>query len=397
MFTTLVKQSNRKYDPSTQGDRRITRGAGRPRPKELNHLFVNNVRFWCMLSIVAMHAVQAVLLVPSHAQLGILLTTPFKFATIGFFLISGFLLGERVDRRDPVDYFMRRVKKVFIPWSLWFCLMSLTIGVEETAPVHGPHTWPPLSIVYWAARSTLMNTSFWFVPNLLFSIAILLIFRRHLYSLRFGAVLLAANLVYVVNIYTLWFSARHTQAIFGFVFYLWLGSYIAHNFERISAWLARIPTAVCATLALVTGAASYGETRLLFALHKPDALSTLRFTTQMFSLCMVLWIFKFSRATWPSFIDVRRHTFGIYLAHSIVMQVLARLEIFATWRTGSVYQADAEGILLWIVLSVATYSWCLVITSWLANQSLFQWTVGLAPDEALRLQNAQPGIANGVC
>jgi membrane-bound acyltransferase YfiQ involved in biofilm formation len=312
-----------------------------------------------------------------------LLVTPFKFATIGFFLISGFLLGERVDRRNPLEYFMRRVRRVFYPWLLWCGIMVASLVIYKLAGAGPGHLNPAetLRIAWSSGRFVLFATSFWFVPNLLLSIAILLIFRRHLYSLKLGLFLLAVNLVYAVNIYTMWFQTMHTRAFFGFVFYLWLGSYAAHNFDKISSFLNRIPVAVLVATSLIMAAAAYGEAHLLSTLHNPYPLNTLRLSNQIFSISMVLLLFKLKRATWPGFTDVRRHTFGLYLTHVVAWLFLAHLlRLCPRWTPGSVYAADAEGVLLWLILAVAVYGTCLMVTIWLANRPSLEWMVGLAPE-----------------
>ena len=84
--------------PAT-ADRSIPSVAGRPRLRELDHLFVHNLRFWSMVSIIAVHCSREFEFAreSSPTHLGIAIITTFKFGTIGFFLVSGFLLGERVD------------------------------------------------------------------------------------------------------------------------------------------------------------------------------------------------------------------------------------------------------------------------------------------------------------
>ena len=354
-----------------------------PRLRELNHLFVNNVRFWSILSIIAIHSAGVFAVVDSNQDLGFALLAPFKFATIGFFLISGFLMGERVDRRDPLAYLMRRFKKVFIPWSFWFGTMCVLLVIREFIFRPGSNALENLHIAYVTSRATLLDTSFWFVPNLLLSIAILLMCRRYLYSLKLGFVLCLFNLVYVVNIYASWFTTLHTQALFGFVFYLWLGSYAAHNFERMSRFLAKIPTAALVAGSAITGAAAYGESHLLFVLHSADPLNTLRLSNQAFSIFVVLMIFKFRRATWPAFIDVRRHTFGLYLSHLAFVMLLGRtLRHFPRWAPDSIYVSAIEGVVLWVALSVTAYVCCLLLTRWLASRPSLQWMVGLVSEDS---------------
>ena len=296
-----------------------------------------------MLAIITIHCSGTITTIGFNSKLGIALVTPFKFATIGFFLISGFLLGERVDRRNPVEYFMRRFRRVFVPWLFWYGMMCTTVvAIQELTGgnyVNRGIIWTACSL----ARAILINSSFWFVPNLLLGIATLLICRRYLYSLKLGIALLAVNLVYVVNIYTLWFRSGHGEALFGFVFYLWLGSYAAQNFERISHSLARIPTATLVATSLIAGIAAYWESNLLSTFGRSDPLNTLRLSNQVFSISMVLLIFKFDGSTWPRFIDVRRHTFGLYLSHSIVLLFL--MSFLQRWTvpvSGSIYVRAGE-------------------------------------------------------
>jgi hypothetical protein len=362
-------------------ERRTTPIGLRTRPKP-DHLFVNNVRFWSMVSIIGVHSAgEFESFKASHSShLGIAIIAALKFGTIGFFLVSGFLLGERVDRRNPIEYFMRRLKKVFLPWLFWFGILCALLMTHELIDHSLGHSSlvPTLRLAFTTARSSLIASPFWFVPNLLLCIAVLLAFRRHLYSLKLGAILFAVNLVYVVNIYTLWFQPQHTKAIFAFVFYLWLGSYAAENFSRISKVLARIPTAIFVTLALITGVAAYFESCLLALRHNPDPFNTLRLTNQAFSICMVLVFFKLTRATWPRIVDVRRHTFGIYLTHFIALIVLVRvLKSFRHFIGAPVNVSNMERVFMWTTLSLLTYLCCLIIASLLAARPSLQWLVGL--------------------
>jgi hypothetical protein len=339
------------------------------------------MRFWSMVSIIAVHCANELELVKApHTHLGIAIITAFKFGTIGFFLVSGFLLGERVDRRNPVEYFMRRLNKIFLPWLFWFGILCALLSVHRLVD-HGLRPADPVQVLRFAlglAWSCLVESPFWFVPNLLLCLAILLACRRYLYTLKLGAILFAANLVYVVNIYAQWFQLRHTQALFAFVFYLWLGSYAANNFAKINQVLERIPILLFVTLAICTGVASYFESSLLAIHNNPTPFNTLRLSNQAFSICMALVFFKLRRATWPRIIDVRRDTFGLYLTHAIGMLILMRImKCFHGSMVGSVNILNFECVLLWIALVLFTYLSCLIVTKWLAAKPSLQWTVGL--------------------
>src|SRR5947209_2249667 len=142
-----------------------------------------------MLAIVLLHCVSAFGIVNPQSHLILALVTPLKFGTIGFFLISGFLLGERVDRRNPVEYFMRRFNRLFVPWALWFVIASALLMAGGAADHHGGVLSNPSAYFQLARHSgwtMLINSSLWFVPYLLFCISMRLFFRRDLYRQLLG-------------------------------------------------------------------------------------------------------------------------------------------------------------------------------------------------------------------
>jgi len=103
-----------------------------------NYLFVNNVRFMSMLAIVWVHAetLWGTSSQPTAHYLQLSLLQFLKFGTIGFFLISGFLMGEGVTRSSPATYFRRRVKAILLPWAFWGFIWFLR------ASRRGPRRWP---------------------------------------------------------------------------------------------------------------------------------------------------------------------------------------------------------------------------------------------------------------
>jgi len=325
------------------------------------HLFVHTVRFWSMAAIIAMHSQP-----PFHATHGItlarlqLLVQPFKFGTIGFFLISGFLMGDRFQTDRPFDYLRRRISAIFTPWLFW----SMLFAVYLLAADHAHHrialttTHSTLTAFLHEVENCVRKTSFWFVPNLFVGLSLLLIFRKHLDSLRFGAVLLAVDLFYVVNIYTRWLPSSHTDATFGFVFYLWLGAYTARHIGRLQQAISRVPLTFHLGLIGVTGVAACGEIHLLQCLAVVDPTNTLRLTNQIFSLAVVLLLVRFRFATWPRFVDVPSQTFGLYLIHPLALIALDN----AMHRLLSTHPSSAAVLGEWAGSFVVAYAASLMVT-----------------------------------
>src|SRR5690606_1487274 len=106
-------------------------------------------------------------------------------------------------------------------------------------------------------------TNYWFIINFLICTGILLALRKHLYSIFFGFVLLLITLTYSVNIYLEFFPPRHTMAIFGFVFFLWLGAQFNKYWEFIQTKILAIPYWLFIIQYLIVYILSIYETTLL--------------------------------------------------------------------------------------------------------------------------------------
>ena len=349
---------------------------------------MDNVRFWSMFAVVAIHS-SAIFAMSGHPRpnLNRLLLTPFKFGTIAFFLMSGFLAGCGLETAHPLQYMGRRIQRIFLPWTFW--VTAMIVGLIVTDLVHH-------RIVLGANRTfvsdlgsqtfyTLTSTAFWFVPNLLVSLGILLLFRKVHNDLRFGAALFAISLFYAVNIYAAWLPSAHTEALLGFVFYLWLGAFAARKQEKFDSWLEGVSFFQLMLGVLATGLLAYGEAQLLHHLHVLDATNSLRLSNQLFSIAAVLLIYKFPKATWPSFVNVRKNTFGIYLSHSLVLSCLWRVMKMHTLAPAvqSLASTTRGCLILWATVLFAAYTLSLLLTKVLVRQESLRWLVGLSRERTI--------------
>ena len=153
-----------------------------------------------------------------------------KFGSIAFFLASGFLLGASLDRQSNTDYMRKRFSRVFLPWLCWcsaFCaaLIYLNVHHGRTPIVLGVNACHV--ILYWARYA--LDSPYWFVPNLLFSLCCLLLVRKFVGDRVSGAIWAFASLFYAANVYLRWLPTSHRSAWLGFVFYLWLGVFCAKH------------------------------------------------------------------------------------------------------------------------------------------------------------------------
>ena len=352
------------------------------------HLFVDNIRFLSMAAVVLIHCIGGAAVLDgsdlSHSLL-LGLVQACKFGTIGFFLISGYLMGEGLTRRDLGEYLKRRLLRVLAPWLFWFssCFGIFLVGraVHGMVDFHSLRGSAPL--VVHVLEDCLFGTAYWFVPNLLLALCVLSLFRRFLYDVRMGCTLLAFSLFYGLNIYARWLPIEgHTEALFGFVFYLWLGAWAARNSAAMEAWIARISMPCLFAAVVFGGFVALRESEVLRIAGATDSMSTLRIGNQVYSVAVVLALLKLKKAIAPRIVDVRRSTFGIYLTHNIVLLVVFHV----VKRTLFSAPGDEAWIGTWrfetclsLAMFAVTYGCSLALTIWFLKAPWLSWTVGALP------------------
>jgi hypothetical protein len=198
----------------------------------------------------------------------------------------------------------------------------MSIAIDHVA--RGAHARP----LAYHLNNTVIASAYWFVPNILLSLSVLLVFRRWLEAWWFGGALGLATLAYSVNLHARWWQdTRHNAAFAGFIVFLWLGYQLRRNFHRVRDALAKLSWGLLWAGAVVTWALAMGESYLLAQRFGDDGdfLSTLRITNLAYSFAVFALLLKTTRNIEPPGMDARRFTFGIYLLHPIVFGVVGRL------------------------------------------------------------------------
>lgn len=354
-------------------------GAGARGRQTSDHLFVSNVRFVAMISIVWVHGLlQWWVVPPPVSYIQVVLLQLMKFGTISFFLISGYLMGEGLTRTSRRQYFYRRVSVVFVPWFFWsFVWFVIALSLNLLGDRHMQIERSLLDLGQLYLKFVFTQSIYWFVPNFFIGLAIVLGLSKRVPDYVQGPIFLAFSLFYGVNAYLKIIPERHTSALFGFVFYLWLGSFAYHHRDRLSRWVARISwvqlaayTGVAATFALV-------EFWRLQRQPDGDGYNTLRISNQAFSVLATLLIVKCKGTLFPKVVDVRSETYGIFLIHPILIEVIA----IATARipVSTLDRAKANGplmLLLGVVTFVVLYVFSVLLTKQIRRVSWLRWTVG---------------------
>lgn len=304
----------------------------------------------------------------------------FKFSTIAFFLIAGFLINHKFTEYTPLQYIKNRFKSTIGPWSFWLNVLVLLDVVNLVVKYfiyHGTHPMPDNFFAYLAGLyyDIIFFSSFWFILNFLICISILLIFKRYIYNIYFGAVLGLISIFYSVNLYYGWVLTSHSTALFGFVFYLWLGAFINKNYDVISLFIKK--TSIWWFIGITVFFFILGdlETVYLKEIAIEDAYNTLRISNILYSLSFFVVLLKIGPiASVNKYLEPRQTTFGIYLLHQIIITHLLT-EIFRPFRlyveSLTLFEATLYGIIRFLI----TYSISLIFVI-LIRKTWFKWSIG---------------------
>lgn len=299
---------------------------------KVNYDFIDYIRFLAIISIVVEHSYfwpATVYFKDLPEQLIQTLSMQiFKFGSIIFFLLAGFLIGDKINSYKPFDYLKRRFDNTFKPWLFWVITYML---IEYINSVVGYLRFgssdafsKPVLYLYGLVTYVLFETSFWFIINFLTGIAILMLFRKYVYSLKFGLILGLCSLFYAINIYFDWIPSRHTTAFLGFVFYIWLGVQMNKYYANFLDWINNTTLISLVIVCFLSFLLATAESLYLTNFHfKTDPYNTLRITNIFYSLIAFLLLFKIGNINWIKKLNPRSTTFGIYLIHySVIVQGL---------------------------------------------------------------------------
>jgi surface polysaccharide O-acyltransferase-like enzyme len=352
-------------------------------PVKKNYAFVDAIRGISMIAIVAEHSISfdTGTYAPQDSLSITILSTLIqlvKFGTICFFLLAGFLIGENFSKVTAFEYLKKRIRNTFAPWLFWSIMFLITIVIGNIMAAykfgngHLDADYPSQFLEH--VKMVYLYTSYWFIPNFLICISILLVFRKHLYSYWLGGVLLIFTLVYTLNIYHEWMEPRHSTAILGFVFFLWLGAQFNKNLDAIENFLSKTPVYLWVILVIISLVFGVKEELYLKSIHSIDQYNSLRFTNIVYSLAFFFLLLRLKNFRIINKLNPRETTYGIYLIHYIIVfSVLP--EIFPALRHNINNLTLPEVLGYQLIRFIIVYGVSLYLVRFI-NVTKFKWSIG---------------------
>jgi len=348
-------------------------------PVKKNFDFIDSIRCIAMMGIVMEHSTYNGTYIYegfplTHIVYISLIQIP-KFGTAAFFILAGFLLGSKFIDYTPGQYLKRRLSNTLIPWIIWSLLFTITMFIKVYIEADKQVRFDVISTIGEVFKTVYLFTNYWFIINFLICIAILLLFKRYLYSIWLGVVLFLISLIYSLNIHHEWFIPQHTTAIFGFVFFLWLGAQLNHYWDTVQKWLDKVPYWLLGLFLIATFYSCIYEIINLFEIKSVDPYNTLRVSNLFYSLVAVVLLLKFKNFHFTKYFRSRETTFGIYLIHYIIVYNLLN-EILRPLHLPATQNLSVTGLILVSLLRFfIVYAISFGIVT-LINKTKFKWIIG---------------------
>ena len=248
-----------------------------------------------------------------------------RVGTIMFFIISGFLLFDKIERFTPLTYLRYRLYSLIIPWlSFIAILVFFQVFHEFTLKEILQNDLSATGTLVWQlAKGSVFHAAYWFIPIAIFSSVLLIALKRYIRTIWLGLVLAGLSLLYCINLYVSWVPVLHTTAVLGYVFYLWLGMFIKLYINKVIAVLKGIP-AVMVVFALIVGfLVACAEAINLSHIGCADSYASLRLSNAELSVLLFAVLLKSHRLSFIDYLQPQKNTYGIYLMHSLIIMVLA--------------------------------------------------------------------------
>lgn len=353
--------------------------------------FIDTIRFISMAAIVYEHASLFIEYLKlkswefnnNEAIVSSLYINAGKFGTIIFFLIAGFLIHSKTEEYTAKQYLSRRVNNIFKPWFIFTLIFLVLIFFKDFIKYKigrghiEYHGFIPF--FFEKITETIFYSSFWFVLNLFICICILFLFKKYLYKLATGFFFAACTFFYSINIYRGQFPTEHTTAIFGFIFFLWLGLILHKNYTKFKNWISNTSYLYLGLLVFATFSFSVIESVYLIKIGSNDPFNTLRISNIFFSLSSFLLLMKVGDIKVINKFKPRQSTFGIYLVHMIMILLLIPL-LFGSFKLNggqpilklSLNQLVNLSFLRFIIIYTASYFFVRFIAT-----TKFCWAIGI--------------------
>lgn len=247
-----------------------------------------------------------------------------RIGTVLFFIITGYLLDNKIRDLNILSYLRYRFKPIILPWLLFLTLVVFiqvfqNLSFSQILAVNKTRLFILMISLY---KSSVFHAAYWFIPVTIMSSSLLIACKRYMQHEWFGILLCCFTIFYCINLFYGWIPSNHTQAFLGYALFLWIGSQIKAHSCQIDSILRSISWKTLIPLLLFSFILTCREGMLLKFLHSDDPYASNRISNILFSIILFFSLIKSYRLAWVRRFKPRENTYGIYLVHTIFIMIL---------------------------------------------------------------------------
>ena len=291
-----------------------------------NFEVIDTIRFIAMCSIVWGHCNLGSETTIYHSSTDIILQSIVlqmgKIGTIIFFLISGFLIGPKIQSYTPLLFLKLRFKSTILPWLAFvviFTLLNLVNSLPLNTAIHHGDLKQILLTNAEVAKNSIFYFAYWFIVVFVISAVVLITFKRYANTVWMGLVLGILTLFYSVNLHYGWISVHHTKAFLGYAFFMWLGIQISTHYQKFMRLLNNISWPLFIGGFVISMFIACSEGFYLSQTGCADPYASIRLSNIINSFIAFGCLFKLGKVSWINSLDPRRLVYGVYLLHSVLI------------------------------------------------------------------------------
>lgn len=288
----------------------------------------SNLRF---SAIANLRVVAIVAIILNHAQIGIAADTEysvgyliysqfFKFGSLLFMIIGGFLFQNSVNRYSYSELIRRKALTILIP-SLIFIFPWIVLNLLILPQLGENKQVVNLDFAGKELFNLFFRSIYWFPINLF----LLLLLNNYIRNIKLLKLLLLPALLitlfYSVNIYYHWVPRKHNSAVFAYFSFFFIGRLLFVYFQPIKRYLSYLKSNLFlrgfAFIAMLSafGLSVYESYSIQEANLRTDPGNILRFSNILYTFLLLALVFNYRDRIKTGNYFKEKTVFLIYLIH----------------------------------------------------------------------------------
>lgn len=312
---------------------------------------IDYFKFWAIFFVVCIHTAPfkgTIFLGIDGENINFIINTFARFGVPFFFIVSGFLFGQKIrSTKYRKKYFRNYIKKIiglFVYWSLFYVMYGLILNVLESIIfdlnmrqeiVNYLHSFVGVSDIFlfliYGSGGGPASYHLWYLSALIWSILVLYMFIK---ADRLSVLLIISLLLNVVGLFGQTYSGvfnlelfdhdiKTRDAIFFGLFYTTLGCYIAFNYNSINEKISQLKSFTIVKLFLIFSFTQIAERFIAYKFWQEEIRQTDFYISTIFiAICLILFVMKNGDIGEKSIISkIGKNAVGIYVSHTLFIDL----------------------------------------------------------------------------